>query len=62
MVTVQRRGVIGFDAGDQSRSATVLDSVTQVFTLEETNSFRIDGIVETAWRKVGETLNIDLFF
>ena len=48
MVTIQRRGIIGFDAGDQSRSATVLDVATQIFPLEKANSFRIDGSLQTA--------------
>ncbi len=36
-------GVIGFDAGDLRRSATVLSSEHTSFPLNNSNVFRIDG-------------------
>ncbi len=38
-----RIGMIGFDAGDLRRSATILSSERTTYPLENTNIFRIDG-------------------
>ena len=36
-------GIVGFDAGDQHRSSTIIDSKQREYTLEVSNIFRIDG-------------------
>ena len=36
-------GIAGFDAGDQHRSTTIIDSRQREYTLEVSNIFRIDG-------------------
>ena len=36
-------GIVGFDAGDQDRSSTIIDSRQREYTLEFSNVFRIDG-------------------
>ena len=44
IVTALRQGVIGFDAGDLSRSAIVFGPDSLSFPLAAANSFRIDGM------------------
>lgn len=41
---VSSGGAIGFDSGDQGRSATVFDVNQQNFPLRILDTFRIDGI------------------
>ncbi len=41
-ITSREQGIVGFDAGDQSRGDTVLYG-GENFTLNEVNVFRVDG-------------------
>ena len=42
-VTSGVQAIVGFDAGDQGRSATVLSGNTHDHTLKTINIYRIDG-------------------
>ena len=42
-ITSSVNALVGFDAGDQSRSATIMSNRQRNYILESTNVFRIDG-------------------
>ena len=42
-VTSSVNALVGFDAGDQSRSSTIISNRQRNYLLESTNIFRIDG-------------------
>ena len=42
-ITSSVNALVGFDAGDQSRSSTIMSNRQRNYILESTNVFRIDG-------------------
>ena len=42
-ITSSVNGLVGFDAGDRSRSSTIMNNRQRNYILETTNVFRIDG-------------------